>query len=208
VIGGGDGGCARELLRYPELSHIDLVEIDEKVIRASKEFLPALARSFDSPKVHLKVENGVSFVENQNPASYDLIIIDGSDPVGVASQLFEEAFYQSCAKLLTASGMIVAQAESPMFHEKTFVNSRKILEKVFGQKGVSTALLYAPTYPSGMWGLHFASLDTGVFERPLEKNKIGEFVAKENLHYYNELLHQAAFALPTFVKKMLKEEAL
>lgn len=205
IVGGGDGACARELLKYTELAHIDLVEIDDKVIQAATKFLPSLSKSLSSPKVHVTVGDGVSFVKNQKPETYDLIIIDGSDPVGPASQLFEEAFYQNCAKLLADGGVIVAQAESPMFQEKTFVHSRKALEKVFSKNAVATALIYAPTYPSGMWGLHFASRNETLFKRPVALEKIAEFVAKEKLQYYNEQIHEAAFVLPTFVKKMLED---
>lgn len=204
VIGGGDGGTIREVLRYPSVERVTMVEIDEAVVRASKEHLPQLSCAFGNPKLDLKIADGIEFVKNAESESFDLVIVDGSDPVGPAEGLFTEEFFRNCHRVLRKDGLLVGQGESPLFHEKAFTELNHCLKGVFGRNRVHTLLFYSPTYPTGMWGLQMATKADLDPTRPPESAKA--FAKEHKLHYYNEGMHQAAFQLPGFVKRMLKEE--
>ncbi len=206
VIGGGDGGTVRELMRYDQVENVTMVEIDEAVIRASKAHLPKIASEFENKKLNLIIGDGIQFVKDAKDAQYDVIIVDGSDPVGPAEGLFTAAFYADCKRALKEGGLVITQGESPMFHEGTFVELNKCLKGIFGAKSVHTLLFHATTYPSGMWSLQMG-VKGNAHPTTFNKEKARTFASSKGLHYYNEDLHAAAFALPTFVKKMLNENA-
>lgn len=203
VIGGGDGGTIREVCRYPGLEKVTMVEIDEAVVRACKLHLPSIAREFSNPKVNLIIGDGIKFVAEAPADSYDLIIVDGSDPAGPAEGLFTKEFYSNCKKALKNNGILITQGESPMFHSETFVALNKCLKQVFSTQQVHTLLFHATTYPSGMWSLQMAIKGQYNPVTDLKKDDAGRFSKFHQLKYYNEDLHAAAFALPTFVQKML-----
>jgi spermidine synthase len=205
VIGGGDGGTAREVLRYHEVESVVMVEIDEAVVRASKAHLPTLSTPFANPKLHLKIADGIQYVKEAEDESFDVIIVDGSDPVGPAEGLFTAAFFQDCQRVLRKNGVLVAQGESPLFHEKAFVDLNHCLKGIFGPKRVHTLLFFAPTYPTGMWSLQMATKSDRDPVRA-DEQKIRAFTAEQRLQYYNAEVHKAAFALPGFVRTMLQEE--
>jgi spermidine synthase len=205
VIGGGDGGTVRELLRYSELERVTMVEIDEAVVRAAKEHLPTMSSAFNDPKLDLKFADGIDFVKKAEEKSYDLIIVDGSDPVGPAEGLFTEDFFRSCHRALGENGLLVAQGESPLFHEKAFVELNSCLKKVFGGGRVRTALFYASTYPTGMWSFQLATkTDQDILD--VDSAKVLAFTREHKLRYYNSGIHRAAFQLPGFVSQMLGED--
>ena len=205
VIGGGDGGTIREVLRYDQVENVTMVEIDEAVVRASKAHLPTIASEFDNKKLNLIIGDGIQFVQDAKDGQYDVIIVDGSDPVGPAEGLFTAEFYANCKRALKDGGIVITQGESPMFHEGTFVELNKCLKGIFGQKSVHTLLFHATTYPSGMWSLQMGVKGDIHPAKSFDKEKAGQFVQSKGLRYYNEDLHAAAFALPTFVKTMLNE---
>ncbi|MBI9070855.1 MAG: polyamine aminopropyltransferase [Melioribacteraceae bacterium] len=205
VIGGGDGGTVREILKHESVEKVTMVEIDELVVEASKLYMPQLSQSFDHPKLDLKIEDGIKFVSEAEEDSYDLIVIDGSDPVGPAKGLFSEAFFWSCKKALKANGLLVAQGESPLFNKHAFVELNKCFKRIFGKDKVETLLFHIPTYPSGTWSFQISSngeIKASRFD--LESAKA--FEAKHALKYYNSAIHSAAFALPNYVKEMLDEK--
>jgi spermidine synthase len=201
VIGGGDGGTVRELMRYPEIENVVMVEIDEAVVRASKLHLPTLSSALSHPKLDLKIADGIQFVKECASASFDLVIIDGSDPVGPAEGLFSEAFFRDCHRVLRPKGVLVAQGESPLFHEKAFVELNHCLSRIFPHS-VRTMLFYAPTYPTGMWSLQTATKG-GVDVSHFAEAAARDFTTKHKLKYYNPEVHRAALALPNFVKDLL-----
>ncbi len=203
VIGGGDGGTIREVCKYPGLEKVTMVEIDEAVVRACKMHLPQIAREFSNPKVNLIIGDGIKFISEAKPETYDVIIVDGSDPAGPAEGLFTASFYDNCKKALKTNGVLVTQGESPMFHSETFVELNACLKKVFSPAQVHTMLFHAPTYPSGMWSLQMAIKGQYHPVKDFKKDMARDFVNAKDLKYYNEDLHGAAFTLPTFVKKML-----
>ncbi|MBL7543127.1 MAG: polyamine aminopropyltransferase [Bdellovibrionaceae bacterium] len=204
VIGGGDGGTIRELFKYSSVESVTMVEIDEAVINASKKFLNTMNVEFSNPKLSLIVGDGIDFVKKAKPETYDLVIVDGSDPVGPAEGLFSKAFYADCARVLTAEGMLVTQGESPMFHKNTFVELNHCLKDIFGMQKVYTMLFHATTYPSGMWSLMVASKRTLNPKADFDKTKAAEFSKQKKLKYYNEEIHTAAFCLPNFVRDLLE----
>lgn len=203
VIGGGDGGTIREVCKYNGLEKVTMVEIDEAVVRACKLHLPAIAREFSNPKVNLIIGDGIKFVAEAPADSYDVIIVDGSDPAGPAEGLFTKDFYSHCKKALKQNGVLVTQGESPMFHSETFVALNKCLKQVFSAGQVHTMLFHAPTYPSGMWSLQMAIKGQYHPVTDLNKASAAQFSQTKDLRYYNAELHGASFALPTFVQKML-----
>jgi spermidine synthase len=206
VIGGGDGGTIREVFKYPNIEKVVMVEIDEAVVRASKLHLPTLSCEFGNPKLELRIEDGLEYVKNARDESFDAILVDGSDPVGPAEGLFTEAFYRDCHRVLKKDGVLVTQGESPMFHEKAFIELNRCLKGIFGKDRAHTLLFYMSTYPSGMWSLQLSTKGAKVPEKDFSAEKARAFAKEKKLKYYNEGMHVAAFMLPGFVQKMLKEE--
>lgn len=204
VIGGGDGGTIREVLKHESVEQVTMVEIDENVVEASKAHLPSLSKSFDHPKLNLIIGDGIEFVAKANPASYDLIIVDGSDPVGPAKGLFSDEFYKNCQAALNENGLLVTQGESPTFNHETFVELNACIKQIFGKQQVTTLLFQAPTYPSGIWSFQIASKGSIDPKKP-NQELAQSFENKHQLHYYNTNIHGAAFELPNYVKRMLNE---
>jgi spermidine synthase len=203
VIGGGDGGTIRELFKYSSIEKVTMVEIDGAVVNASKKFLNTMNVEFGNSKLNLIIGDGIEHVRNAKADTYDLVIVDGSDPVGPAEGLFTKAFYTDCARVLTDDGMLVTQGESPMFQTNTFVELNRCLKDIFGMQKVHTMLFHATTYPSGMWSLMMASKKSINPKTDIDTAKTASFVKQKNLKYYNEELHSAAFCLPNFVKSLL-----
>ncbi len=203
IIGGGDGGAARELFRYPNVERVTLVEIDETVVRASRAHLPSLSRELANPKLELVIADGVEFVRTAAAESFDVVLVDGSDPAGPGLGLFTESFYRDCHRVLAPRGVLVAQGESPAFHARAFADLHACLGRVF-EGAVQCMLFYATSYPTGMWSMQTATkggVDVRVFDEPQAR----AFCESEGLQYYNPDVHRAAFALPNFVRTMLAQ---
>lgn len=201
VIGGGDGGTVRELTRYNGIKHIDLVEIDEMVIKLCRKYLPLTADSLKDERVNLIIDDGVSFIRSKKD-EYDLIIIDSTDPIGPGEGLFSKQFYKNCHNALNDDGILINQHESPYYDNdrKNMYRAHQRIKETF-----ETALVYQfhmPTYPSGHWLFGFASKKY----HPIKDLKRVEWL-KNNLDtkYYNLDLHVGSFALPTYVNNALKE---
>jgi spermidine synthase len=205
VIGAGDGGTIRELVRHPSIAKITMVEIDDAVVRASKEFLPTISSAFDNPKLNLLIDDGIKFVKEAKECSYDLIIIDSSDPVGPSEGLFTKSFYDDVYRCLLPGGVITVQSESPSFNPKAFAELNQCLKEVFGINQVHCYLVFIPMYPTGMWSLTYCSKEGPHPTKNFNYDKAVEFTKQHNLRYYNADVHQAAFALPTHIKKMINE---
>ncbi|PVY42427.1 polyamine aminopropyltransferase [Pontibacter virosus] len=202
VIGGGDGGTVRELLRHEQLEEVTLVEIDELVIEACKLHLPETAVAFDNPRLNLLVEDGIKYIKECADEHYDLIIVDSADPVGPGEGLFTAAFYKEVYRCLTKDGVMITQSESPRFNSAVFVEIYDTYKKIFGQDKVHCYLAAIPTYPTGTWSFSYSAKGSA---SPLQfdKEAAAAFSRKEGLKYYNEAVHMAAFALPNFVKELL-----
>ncbi len=204
VIGGGDGGTIREILRHDSVEKVTMVEIDGEVINACKEHLPQIAAEFDNPKLELIVDDGIAFVKTAAAGSYDLIIVDGSDPVGPAEGLFSTEFYQNCYNALKPNGILVAQGESPKFNDKAFAELNKTLQGIFGADKAPISLFFVPTYPTGMWCFQYGIKGENHPKKVTNQAEIDAFVESKGLRYYNSDIHTASFATPNFVKELVK----
>ena len=203
IIGGGDGGTAREVSRYKNIERIDMVEIDEMVVRACQKYLPKTAcRLEEDKRIKLYFEDGIKFIskiENE----YDLILVDSTDPIGPGEGLFTTEFYQNCFKALTENGILVNQHESP-YYEKESREMRRAHSKIKKIFPISQVYqFHIPTYPSGHWLFGFASKSLDPI-KDLDADKWNALGLKTK--YYNTNLHVAAFALPNYVKELLESE--
>jgi spermidine synthase len=154
IIGGGDGGCAREVLRHRQLQSITQVEIDRRVVEVCRQYLPELASSFDNPRLELRFEDGIEFVKNQE-ACYDVILVDAPDPVGVAAGLFRHDFYESIYRALRPDGIFAIQTESPFFNKDLISQVYQDVSSIFPI--AELFLANVPTYPSGLWSFTLGS---------------------------------------------------
>ncbi|MDD4746539.1 MAG: polyamine aminopropyltransferase [Salinivirgaceae bacterium] len=204
VIGGGDGGTIRELFKHRSIEHVDMVEIDDAVIEASKLHLPTLSAAFSHPKLNLVIGDGIKFAADASETSYDLVIVDGSDPVGPSEGLFSNEFYKNCKRILNDNGLLVVQGESPKFNTETFAELNVCLKEIYGKTKVNTLLFNIPTYPSGVWSIQIGSKGN-VNPKVIDIEKADTFISNNIMHYYNPELHAAAFVLPTYVKRLLNE---
>jgi spermidine synthase len=203
VIGGGDGGSVRELVRHPTVEKVTMVEIDGVVVRAARAYLPSLSKDLDHPKVDLHIDDGIAFVNNAPDETYDLIVVDSSDPVGPSEGLFSTEFYEQVYRCLKPGGAMTAQTESPRFNQKAFVEIHHCLKGIFGLDKVSCYLAFIPTYPTGMWSFAYATKGNVHPIEDFDAHQAEAFAKENNLQYYNSGIHLAAFSLPTFVQNML-----
>ncbi len=200
VIGAGDGGVVRELVRYHDIEHIDMVEIDPLVVEVCKKYLPQTACRFDDPRLDLHFEDGLRFVrfkENE----YDLIIVDSTDPFGPGEGLFTKEFYGNCYKALKDDGILINQHESPFYPEDAQACQRahKNIVNTFPIAKVYQA--HIPTYPSGHWLFGFASKKY----HPLrDLNETRWNMRALTCRYYTTTLHKGAFYIPAYVEELLK----
>ncbi len=204
IIGGGDGGTAREVSRYPGVERIDMVEIDERVVRLCQQYLPQTASALESdPRIHLFFEDGLEFVRRTPDGTYDLILVDSTDPVGPGEGLFTYNFYENCHRALNDRGILINQHESPYYesYAREMKRAHEKIRKTFPVNRIYD--FHIPTYPSGHWLFGFASkaLDPVEDFQPEAWQAIGL-----KTRYYNTGLHLASFALPTSVQEMLKED--
>jgi spermidine synthase len=205
VIGGGDGGTVRELVKHRGIEKVTIVEIDNEVIKASREYFPELARSFNHDKVELIIGDGINYIEESADNQYDVIIIDSNDPVGPAQGLFTESFYRNVYRVLNDNGIMITQSESPRFNQSVFKEIFHCYNNIFGKENVQCYLAYIPTYPTGMWSFSY-SYKGKSSSRHLNiiKDRLEMLESGNRLNYYNEGIHRAAFALPNFVSELLK----
>lgn len=200
VIGGGDGGTAREVLRHTTVDECVMVEIDEMVISACKKHIPVTACVFDNPKLNLVVEDAVKWVADNQSEKFDVVIVDSTDPIGPAQPLFSEEFYSDVFNLLTENGIVVSQGESPYYqveNQKSLVsilNSKFPMVKIYNFTNL--------TYPGGLWSFTFASKGMDpINDFQEERSEASEL----KMRYYNSQIHKAAFAVPEFMKTNLSK---
>jgi spermidine synthase len=205
VIGGGDGGTVREIVKHPSVEEVVMVEIDEAVIEASKQHLPNLSSALEHEKVRIIIGDGIKYVLESPSETYDLVIIDSSDPVGPAEGLFSKEFYDNVHRILNSNGIMVAQSESPRFHSDAFVDLFKTYGEVFGKEKVHCYLGFISTYPTGMWSFGFCSKGDIHPLNDFDRELSSDFTIKNKLMYYNPGIHNAAFALPGFVELLLSK---
>ena len=210
VVGGGDGGVLRELSRYESLEEIHIAEIDGMVIDVSKKYFPKMAVGFSDPRVSVHVCDGIKFVQDAEENTYDVIVVDSSDPVGPAEVLFQEPFFQYMHRALKPGGIVCTQAESQWYHLEIIKSLAAMCKKVFVGGTVQYAYTTIPTYPSGQIGFMVctkAGGEGGDNDPRVAKRDVGSANkdALGGLKYYNRDLHAAAFTLPTFAREALKD---
>jgi len=198
VVGGGDGGSVREVLRHPGVSYCRLVEIDAMVVDACRAHLPQTAAALDDPRVEIAIEDGVAYAA-RTPDRYDLVIVDSCDPVGPSAPLFGAEFYANVWRILSPGGVVVSHAHSPFYDAAAQASLLRILGESF--RRVQIYNYSNLTYPGGLWSFSFAAkgdvCPVGDFDSSRVENSGCSF------RYYSAAVHRAAFALPEFQRQHL-----
>ena len=198
IIGGGDCGALTEILKHPEVEHCTMCEIDRMVVEVSKRHFPYLTTGLNDKRANILFQDGKEFIE-RGTDKFDVIMLDLSDPVGPAMELFQKPFYQNVGHRLNDDGILVAQSESPFYNQKSVRGIFDNLKAVFPVVKMYTCFM--PIYPSAFWSFAFctrkydpiANFDRARYDRLGLKTR-----------YYNAEIHQAAFSLPQFVKELFK----
>ena len=196
VIGGGDGGAIREIIKHPTVKEAVLGEIDRRVVEVSQKYLPGIAGALTDPRVKLDIGDGVEHVR-RNKGKYDVILIDSTEPIGPAVGLFSREFYQDVYQALTDDGIMVAQSESPFVNQDVIRMIHRNLSGIFPIKHLYLASI--PTYPSGLWSFTIASKKWDPLR--VEPGKIKAIDTK----YYTPEIHFGAFKLPKFAAELIIE---
>ncbi|MBA2492720.1 MAG: polyamine aminopropyltransferase [Gammaproteobacteria bacterium] len=199
IVGGGDCGTLREVLKHPEVKTVWQVEIDERVTRLAEQYFPRLCDSNDDPRAHFYFGDGIDWIKRCEPASQDIIIIDSTDPVGPAKGLFSENFYRDCHKALATGGLLVQQSESPLVHTESII--RPMAEGLRAAGFTDVAVHHFPqcSYPTGWWSAIMARKDGAI---DFARAQAAAEKAFET-HYYNAEIHRASTAAPEFFRRAL-----
>ena len=192
IIGGGDGGTLREVVRHPAVKQGTLVEIDERVVQAARDFFPSISCALDHVKSKVLIEDGIKYVQ-ENENCYDIVIVDSTDPVGPAIELFSKSFYANVYKLLRDDDMLEVQSDSPYYHPEVVRMAFNGIKDIFPLTKLYLANI--PTYPSGLWSFTIGSKKHDP-EQPCHTHQQG-------CRYYTNKLHEAAFQLPVLVKQII-----
>lgn len=195
IIGGGDGGTAREVLRHPSVEKVEMIEIDGMVVDVCKKFLPEISAALiaGSPRLEVKIGDGIQHM-SQAENEYDVIIVDCSDPIGPGEGLFTKAFYQDVYRALKADGLFVQQTESPFYHQELIQHLWLDVEKLFPVARMYLA--HIPLYPGGMHSFTMGSKKADPLKTALRPLPF-------RTRYFNEPIYRSCFALPNFVQELL-----
>ena len=199
IIGGGDGGTAREVLRHAGVEKVVMVEIDDMVVDACRQHIPQTAKDLDHPKLELRIADGLEYVATTTE-KFDIVLVDSTDPVGPAQPLFGEDFYQNIHKVLHEDGIVVSQGESPWYHQEMQKKLVQIVSGIFAKTFIYNFSNMG--YPGGLWSFTFGSK---------KYHPIHDFQAQRvvdsglSFQYYNALLHKGCFAIPNFQLAELQE---
>lgn len=197
VIGGGDGGTVREVLKHDTVKKVVLAEIDGMVIDACKKYLPTIAGKLDDPRVDIQVVDAIEFIKDKKN-EYDVVLIDSTDPMGPGEGLFTEEFYTNVKNSLKEGGIIAAQSESPVVNKEEIKKMYTLLKKVFPICATFTSNI--PTYPGGYWAWAFCSKDTAPLSY-IDERRCADIT--KTCKIYNKEYHMARFALPNYLKELL-----
>lgn len=197
IVGGGDCGTLREVLKHPPVERVHQIDIDERVTRISERFFPELCVSNDDPRAELLFIDGIRWMKEVAAGSIDVIIVDSTDPIGPGEVLFSPDFYSACHRALGVDGLLIQQSESPLIHESIQRDMYRDMKSA-GFSEIRTLFFPQPVYPTGWWSATMASLGGGlevfreqdVIERPFETR------------YYNASIHRGALAVPEFFRDL------
>lgn len=197
IIGGGDGGTVREVLKHTSVKRVVLCEIDRMVIDVSRDYFPTISSALDDSRVEVYVGDGIEYVKS-HIKEFDCILIDSTDPIGPAVGLFTPEFYSNVKEALKTGGVMSAQSESPAWRMDDVAGIVRNIKQAFGN-----ARLYLcpiPCYPSGLWSFTISFKDDG---DPCTFDEERALKISEDCVYYNPDVHKAAFALPNFIKRAI-----
>ena len=197
VIGGGDGGTVREVLKHDTVERVVLCEIDGDVVEECKKYLPTIACQLDNPKVEVLVEDAIEYIKDKED-EFDIVLIDSTDPMGPGEGLFTDEFYNNVKRSLKKGGIVAAQSESPFVNKEEIRKMYTQLKRVFPI--VSTYTSNIPTYPGGYWAWAFCSEEV----KPLsyyDERRANDII--KTCKIYNKDYHMARFALPNYLKELL-----
>jgi spermidine synthase len=198
IIGGGDCGVLQEVLKLDEVKTVQQMDIDERVTRLSEHYFPELCENNQDERAKIQFGDGITWMQKVAPASFDVIIVDSTDPVGPAEGLFNEAFYRSCLKALKDSGILIQQGESPIIH-MPFIRSMHQAMQSAGFNQTQMIPFPQPIYPSGYWSATMATKHIDVKQFRYEDANNKPFATQ----YYQAATHQSALMLPAFIKNQL-----
>lgn len=201
VIGGGDGGVMREVLKHKNVERLVLCEIDRTVVGLSKQHLPEISQgAFDDPRVELIIADGVHYVADTSER-FDAIIVDSTEPIGPAAVLFTPPFFEGCARCLNEPGVLITQNGLPFLHPDHLAGTIGLFASIFTDK--AAYLCDQPTYFGGPFALAWAANDKALRATPLdaivERFKASGIVTR----YYTPEVHKAAFVLPAYIAELL-----
>ncbi len=197
VIGGGDGGTVREVLKHKEVKRVELVEIDERVVEVSRMYLPELSTSLDDPRVTVRIADGIEYIRGCR-SEYDVVLIDSSDPMGPAEGLFTSKFYGDVARALRRGGMMVTQSGAPFFMPGLVRETYEAIAERF--RSAHLYLANVPSYSVGPFSFVFAAKDH------VECEPVRRARSRFKTRYYSSEVHRAAFALPVHIKDLVEGE--
>lgn len=197
IIGGGDCGTLKEVLRHPGVEKVTQIDIDEEVTKASERFFPSLVEANGDPRAELLFADGVKWVDDAADESIDVLIIDSTDPVGPAEGLFKTDFLKRCHRILKSGGVMVQQSESPLYHSGSIIRELRNDMRESGFDSVATLPFPQPVYPSGWWSVTLAGKGASVESFREEAAASHEMP----LQYYTAEAHRGALALPPFMRK-------
>ena len=196
IIGGGDCGTLREVLKHPEVERAVQIDIDEVVTRAAEQHFPELCESNGDPRAELLFIDGIQWMKDASPGSLDVIIVDSTDPIGPSEVLFTPAFYEACHRALDDGGLVIQQSESPLIHMAIIERMYRSL-RAANFADARTLFFPQPIYPTGWW-----SATIGAKDAPLDGFREADAAQRPfATTYYNEAIHRAAFAEPEFFRR-------
>lgn len=196
IVGGGDGGCVREVCRHPGVERVVLAELDGDVVDICRQHLRSIACALDDPRVEIRVGDGAAYLAGVPAGSFDAILVDAPDPLGPAEGLFSERFYAAAARALAPGGVLAAQTECPLLHGELIRRVQSTLRGQFPAVGLYWAVI--PTYPGAMWTFSIAGGAAGTqLARPLRR-------PAGPTRYWSPEVQEASFVLPPFVQSLLE----
>ncbi len=200
IIGGGDGGMAREVLKHDSVEHVTMVEIDAGVVAFSQTYLPTLSQgAFDDPRLELVIADGAEFIRNTE-GGFDVIIVDSTDPVGPGEVLFTDTFYGHAKRALAPGGILATQNGVPFMQGDELTNTMRAFKALFADWTCYLATI--PTYTGGPMAFGWGT-DGDARQVSLEELQARFDAAGIETDYYTPEVHLGAFALPGYVKKLL-----
>ena len=200
IIGGGDGGMAREVLRHVSVEHVTMVEIDRTVIELSRTYLPTLsAGAFDDPRLDLVIADGAAFVA-ETDRRYDVVIIDSTDPVGAGEALFTKSFYAAARSCLAEGGVLVTQNGVPFLQGAELTDTMRVFRALF--RDATCYLATVPSYSGGPMAFGWGT-DGEAGKASLDTLRARYQAAGLSTRYYTPEVHLGAFALPGYIRDLV-----